>query len=152
MSDSDQIYENKSSRCSSMDMKKWIPGAVSALALTVAIISFLFQHRGENRFLREQIDRLTAANHPFPKPAARPGDAPPLSEEQFRELLKLRGEVTLLRRQQDDLLKQLALKTTPAPAPRGTLTAPGLSRFCTARRKRKARRQATSAGNCCVAR
>src|SRR5882672_4918056 len=94
---------------------------VSAMAVAVVLAIFLHQHlkslrlREENQSLLEQVQRLTAAADQTPKPAIPASDSRPLSDEQLRELLKLRGEVTTLRRQQDELLKRLPTKTTPAP-------------------------------------
>jgi len=135
-------------------MKKWMLGMVSAIALAVVITSIVFQHRlsarlrAENQALREQIERLAAANNPLPKP----GESPPPSAEHFRELLKLRSEVTLLRRQQDDLLKQLAARKTPAPAPRGDADESWVQKVLNSVPKEQGAAEATCAENCCVAR
>ena len=57
--------------------------------------------------LKARIDELSQRTH---------GNDSPASQEPSRELLRLRGEVTVLRRQQDDLLRQLASKTADARA------------------------------------
>ncbi len=102
-------------------MKKYILGIGSAIAVAVVITSFRFQQslltrlRAENQSLRDQVQRLTAANDQPQKPAIPAGGSRALPDDQLRELIKLRGEVSVLRRQQDELLKRLALKTAPMP-------------------------------------
>ena len=72
--------------------------------------------RQENQSLRLRIEQLEARNEELSRDATGRSKAAAVSEEQFRELLKLRGEVTTLRRRQDDLLNQLAVKAPVPPA------------------------------------
>ncbi len=73
---------------------------VGGLAATVAI-----QHqteskvREENQALRLQLAGLTAANESLSNRVAQVTPARPLADDQFRELLRLRGEVGMLREQ-----------------------------------------------------
>jgi hypothetical protein len=91
------------------------------VVFAAVIVVLVYEHRllvglrAENQSLREQLERL-AASVASPTSAVVPAsDSRPLSEEQLRELLRLRGEVTLLRRQQDELLQRLAAQSKPAP-------------------------------------
>jgi hypothetical protein len=103
-------------------MKKRMSGIFSAVTVGVLLAAFFLQHRlltglrEQNRSLQEQLARLTAANDQISHSSPPPSDARQLSDEQFRELLKLRNEVNTLRREQDRLLKQLGEKTTSTPA------------------------------------
>lgn len=105
-------------------MTKRTPGIVVTLA-AAALAIFLYQRRQmmelleNNRSLTVQIERLVAVNDEIPKPQPPSNESRPLADEPMRELLKLRGEVTVLRRQLDELLKRPATKSTPVPAPRG---------------------------------
>lgn len=92
---------------------------VSAAALAAVVVALLYQHRLlaqmrlENKSLRQQVERLTMVNDQPPKPVIPKSNSRPLPDDQFRELLRLRGEVTTLRRQQDELRQQLAAQSTP---------------------------------------
>ena len=66
----------------------------------------------EKRALELRLADVEAqAAAPVTSPATR---STGLSDAEFRELVRLRGEVTVLRREQDDLLKQLAQRAAPA--------------------------------------
>ena len=77
--------------------------AVAALALLLIRDHRTTQElRRENQILRQQMTQyagLRQANQPLPGPQAQAGDPAALPEDQFRELLKLRGEVGRLRQQ-----------------------------------------------------
>ena len=77
--------------------------AVAALAILLIRDHRATQElRRENQVLRQQIAHyadLRQANQPLPGPQAQAGDPVALPEDQFRELLKLRGEVGRLRQQ-----------------------------------------------------
>src|SRR5829696_5285732 len=60
-----------------------------------------------NQTLRQTIRELNARIDDFSQ-RTNGNDKNPTPQEPSRELLRLRSEVTLLRRQQDDLLRQLA--------------------------------------------
>ncbi len=73
---------------------------VGGLAATVAI-----QHqtenkmRGDNQVLRQQVAGLAANNESLSNRLLHVSPASSLADEQFRELLRLRGEVGMLRQQ-----------------------------------------------------
>ena len=77
--------------------------AVVALAILLIMDHKATQDlRRENQLLRQQIAQhadLRQADQPLPGPQAQAGDPAALPEDQFRELLKLRGEVGRLRQQ-----------------------------------------------------
>jgi hypothetical protein len=87
-----------------MSMTKFQVGlsaiVVGGLAVTVAV-----QHQAErkaldeNRSLRRQIAGLTADNQSLSNRVHQAGPAPAPADDQFRELLRLRGEVGRLRQQ-----------------------------------------------------
>jgi RNA polymerase sigma factor (sigma-70 family) len=88
-----------------MSMTKVKLAVAGALVLT-ATVPYAVQHskqdrlRQENESLRQQvweIDQLRAENDRLAKLAPRGANTPPPANEQFRELLKLRGEVGRLR-------------------------------------------------------
>ena len=94
--------------------------AVSAVVAGLAVYSVI-QHRAqvklgeENQALRQQVESLQAESAQLanqPAPAVSP---PALPEDQVMELLRLRGEVGLLRRQTNELGKQAAQARKPAP-------------------------------------
>ena len=60
---------------------------------------------GKNRSLRQQINQLQTDNENFSNQLANVGDSKKLPDDQFNELLKLRGEVGVLRNQVADLGK-----------------------------------------------
>jgi RNA polymerase sigma factor (sigma-70 family) len=80
--------------------------AFSALVVAGAVTAFVIQHqtqnklRADNESLSQQITQLQTENESFSNQLATAGNSKSLSDEQFSELLKLRGEVTRLRQQQ----------------------------------------------------
>ena len=58
--------------------------------------------------LTEQIERVSSDNQSLSNQLARAGRSPAVSSERLRELLRLRGEVGVLRRQQRELEQTLA--------------------------------------------
>ena len=99
---------------------------ISVLVVAGAATTLVIQHqtqavlRTENETLRQQIEQLNAGMQSVPVKPAATGDAKSLTDAQFRELLRLRGEVGLLRRQTNEL-GQMLTKTRKArtqnPAP-----------------------------------
>ncbi|MGH7952419.1 MAG: sigma-70 family RNA polymerase sigma factor [Limisphaerales bacterium] len=95
--------------------------AVSAIVVAGAATAFVIQHqtqenlRAENELLRQQIAQLQADNKSLSNRLATAADSKSLSDEQFNELLKLRGEVTRLHQQQSILPKSVQLKTNSLP-------------------------------------
>jgi hypothetical protein len=107
----------------------------AAVALGVALLALLAyrsnqQLREENRGLRMQIERLAQAPEPSqsnPQPGGVAEHASRLPEDQFTELLQLRGQVGVMRRQLDQqtasarvmrplLDQQAASARQPAPS------------------------------------
>jgi hypothetical protein len=80
--------------------------AFSALVVAGAATAFVIQHqaqdklRGENAVLQQQIAQLQTDNESLSNRLAVAANSKSLSDGQFNELLKLRGEVTHLRQQQ----------------------------------------------------
>ena len=95
--------------------------AFSALVVAGAVMAFVIQHqtqnklRADNESLRQQITQLQTENESLSNQLAMAGNSKSLSDEQFNELLKLRGEVTRLRQQQSILPKSVQLKTNSLP-------------------------------------
>jgi hypothetical protein len=95
--------------------------AFSALVVAGAVTAFVIQHqtqnklRADNESLRQQITQLQTENESLSNQLAMAGNSKSLSDEQFNELLKLRGEVTRLRQQQSILPKSVQLKTNSLP-------------------------------------
>jgi hypothetical protein len=83
--------------------------AFSALAIAGATTALVIQHQGQaklrvaNERLTEQLAQLESAN--VSNQLARAGDSKSISDEQFRELLRLRGEVGVLRQKTNELGK-----------------------------------------------
>jgi RNA polymerase sigma factor (sigma-70 family) len=81
---------------------------VSALVVAGVATALVVQHqtqtqlREENQSLRQQIMQRHAGNENIPNQPANVGDPKTVSSDQSDELLKLRGEVSVLRRQADD--------------------------------------------------
>jgi RNA polymerase sigma factor (sigma-70 family) len=82
--------------------------AVSALVVAGAATALVVQHQTQNKLcdknadLQQQIAQLQIDSEGFSNRLAAAGDAKKISDEQFNELLKLRGEVGVLRRQLDE--------------------------------------------------
>ncbi len=82
--------------------------AFSAIVVAGAVATFVVQQqnqvklRGENESLQQQITQLQADNASLSNRIATIGEASQLPAEQYTELLKLRGEVGVLRRQLDE--------------------------------------------------
>jgi RNA polymerase sigma factor (sigma-70 family) len=74
--------------------------------------------RDENQSLRQQTAQLQTDNEGLSNRVAQASRSPSLSSERLRELLKLRGEVGVLRRQQHELEQATgaAQSKTPGPA------------------------------------
>jgi preprotein translocase subunit SecD len=77
--------------------------------------------REENESLRRQISQLQSERKAIPNPATPITSPPSMGSDRLRELLRLRGEVALLRRQQ----RELELAATPAQSKQPAL--PGQS-------------------------
>jgi hypothetical protein len=101
------------------------PITVGGLALLLVLqYKSVASLRGENKSLRNQLDELTQAQAAF-QSASNNAAGNNFSQEQSSELLKLRGEVTHLRRQTNELaaLRQqndtlrASVKAVPAAAP-----------------------------------
>jgi cell division protein FtsL len=84
---------------------------LSALLVASAATALVVQHqtqntlRDENQSLQRQIAQLKTDNANFSNQLANVADSKKLSDDQFNELLKLRGEVGVLRRQVDEVGK-----------------------------------------------
>jgi RNA polymerase sigma factor (sigma-70 family) len=78
---------------------------ISALVVAGAATAFVVQHQSQTKLrdqsesLRQQITQLETNNEGLSNRLAAIGDSKSLSGEQFNELLKLRGEVGVLRQQ-----------------------------------------------------
>jgi RNA polymerase sigma factor (sigma-70 family) len=86
--------------------------AFGAIVVAAAVTAFVVQQqnqtklRGDNESLQQQIAQLHADNAGLSNRIATIGEASQLPAEQFIELLKLRGETGVLRRQLDELAKK----------------------------------------------
>jgi RNA polymerase sigma factor (sigma-70 family) len=86
--------------------------ALGVIVVAGALTAFVVQQqnqtklRGENESLQQQIAQLQTNDENFSNQLASVGDAKKLPDEQFNELLKLRGEVGVLRWQLDELAKK----------------------------------------------
>jgi RNA polymerase sigma factor (sigma-70 family) len=82
--------------------------AFGVIVVASAVTAFVFQQqnqirlRGENESLQQQLAQLQAENSILSNRIAEIGEAKKLPESQFTELLKLRGEIGVLRRQLDE--------------------------------------------------
>jgi len=87
---------------------------ISALIVAGATTAFVVQHQAqeklgaENIALTQQIAQLQTHNENLSNRLAAVGDAKSLSDDQFNELLKLRGEVGVLRKQKIKLEEKIA--------------------------------------------
>src|SRR4051794_18913557 len=86
--------------------------AAIILLLVTLLFIVLFQHRAqlrlraENSVLHEQLARLSETENPPISKLAADGSESSLPDAQFRELLRLRGELALLRNQQKEAQAQ----------------------------------------------
>ena len=82
---------------------------LSALVVAGAATALVVQHQiqnqlqADNQSLRQQIAQLQADNTSLSNRLSVVGQAKTLADEQFNELLKLRGEVGMLRRQTNEI-------------------------------------------------
>jgi RNA polymerase sigma factor (sigma-70 family) len=93
---------------------KFAIGAIVVAAVTTAFVLLNQAQknlRAENELLRQQIAQLQTDNESLSNRLAVAANSKSLSDEQFNELLKLRGEVTRLRQQQKVLPVVAQLKT-----------------------------------------
>jgi RNA polymerase sigma factor (sigma-70 family) len=85
--------------------------ALSAIAVAGAAAAFVHQQqvqnklRAQNDSLQGQVAQLQTDNESFSHRLAETGNAQKLSDEQFNELLRLRGEVGTLRQQANEAVK-----------------------------------------------
>jgi cell division protein FtsB len=91
-------------------MKNLKAGLVGAILVACAVFLFLQRQaqeklRAQNESLQQQIAQLQTDNENLSNRHAPAIDSKSLSDEQFNELLKLRGEVGLLRQQTNQLGK-----------------------------------------------
>ena len=81
---------------------------ISVLVVAGAATALVVQHQtqtrlgGENQSLRQQISQLQTDNESLSNRLATAGDSNSLPDKQFNELLRLRGEVGALRRQNEN--------------------------------------------------
>jgi hypothetical protein len=86
---------------------------LGALVVAVAATAFVIQHQiqsrliAENHSLRQQLARLQSNDADLSNRLADIHEAGQLSNDQFNELLRLRGEVGVLRRQKGELGDQI---------------------------------------------
>jgi RNA polymerase sigma factor (sigma-70 family) len=94
----------------------------SALVVAGVATAFLFQHqaqeklRAENESLTQQLAQLQTDNESLSNRLATIGDSQKLTDEQFNELLKLRGELTRLRGEKNVLPEAAQSKTNDLSA------------------------------------
>ncbi|HEY5298491.1 MAG TPA: sigma-70 family RNA polymerase sigma factor [Verrucomicrobiae bacterium] len=94
---------------------------ISALVVASATTAFVLQQqmqnklRAENESLRQQIVQLQTDNESLSNRLAAAGDSKSLSDEQFNELLRLRGEVTRLRREKNISTEMMRPETNNLP-------------------------------------
>src|SRR5580698_2740360 len=91
-------------------MKNLKTGFVAAVLVALAVLFYL-QHqvqeklRAENVALAKQLAQVQTDNESLSNRLAAAGDAKSLSDKEHNELLKLRGEVGLLRGQANEIVK-----------------------------------------------
>jgi hypothetical protein len=121
-------------------MKSLQAGFVVAILIALAVL-FILQHqaqeklRAENVALAEQLAQLQTDNESLSNRLAAAGNANSLSDKEHNELLKLRGEVGMLRGQANEIVRlkqenqQLhALAANAAPSQQADLSPPLYSR------------------------
>jgi cell division protein FtsL len=95
--------------------------ALSVLVVAGATTAFVYQQqtqnklRADNESLTQQLAQLQNDNQSLSNSLAAAGDSKSLSDEQLNELLKLRGEVALLRQQKNVLPKAVQSETNSLP-------------------------------------
>ncbi|HUC85111.1 MAG TPA: sigma-70 family RNA polymerase sigma factor [Candidatus Acidoferrales bacterium] len=100
---------------------------ISALVVAGATTALVFQHqtqsrlRQENESLRREMAQLKTDNASLSNRLGASADARPQPGDQFAELLRLRGQVAVLRQQKGDL--EQALAKAPKAPPRGQIAA-----------------------------
>jgi RNA polymerase sigma factor (sigma-70 family) len=100
---------------------------ISALVIAGAATAFVLQHqmqiklREENESLRQQMAQLQTDNESLSNRLAAVSDSKKLTDDQFNELLKLRGEVTLLRHDKNVLPEATQSKTNSLPVKKTTI-------------------------------
>jgi RNA polymerase sigma factor (sigma-70 family) len=111
-----------------MAMTKLKLGAISAVVVASVVTPLVVQHqhnaelREENEALRQQVAELGSDNEGLSNRVAQASRSAALSREQLGELLRLRGEVGLLRRQQRDLERLMAAAQSKAASTAGQST------------------------------
>ena len=91
-----------------MGMTKFKLGVISAIVVAGAAAPFVLQHpsqvrlREDNQALRQQVVQLAAENERLSNLAAGTNNSQALAGQQLSELLRLRGEVGVLRRQKSE--------------------------------------------------
>jgi len=107
-----------------MTIAKLKAGIISAVALAGVATLLVMQHqaqvrlREENQSLRERADRLaqlTIENERLSNLLAQANGAQSLSSDQLSELMRLRSEVGMLRRQTNELLKSVTTRGESSP-------------------------------------
>lgn len=87
----------------------WTTGLLGAAMVGVFAIWFAIEHKArlkladEQRGLEQQVGQMLAWNQPLSNPLVQPVPTRSLPEHASRELLRLRGQVGVLRRQAQDL-------------------------------------------------
>jgi len=121
-------------------MTKFKFGIISVIAVAVVATPLVLQHqslgelRQENRALEtqnQQLGPLSAANERLTNLLAQAQQVQSLSDQQLHELLRLRGEVGLLRKDSQDLAK-LRAKRNEQAASAANPAAPGQTQMLTA--------------------
>ena len=100
----------------SLKLMVWSKAKTAAVSLVIVSLATVpvIQHqaqvklREENQLLRQQMDSMQSSNQPLSKPVAQESRPNALPDDQFSELLRLRGEVGGLRRQTNELGNLLA--------------------------------------------
>jgi RNA polymerase sigma factor (sigma-70 family) len=102
-------------------LKLGVTALAVAGAATVMVVQQQAQKqlRTDNASLQQQLAQLQIDSESLSNRLAATGNARPLSDEQLNELLKLRGEVGVLRRRTNQLEKLSMTPNAPPPKPGG---------------------------------
>ena len=104
--------------------------ALSALVVAGATTALVVQHqaqeklRANNESLRQQMTQLQTDNETLSNRLATAGNSQSLANDQLNELLKLRGEVGVLRRQLESQKTQAAQQSAPSKEAKTARLAP----------------------------